>query len=130
MSKEATKALVMAQLYFAARAKRLEADKVSEGLKETETELKGQLMDFLQANGLNSVGDKQRVYALVTKDEPETYDWAALYAHIRSTGEFELLYRRVNPAAVKERWENTVEVPGVRKFPSLTLSVTKAKGAK
>jgi len=38
-----------------------------------------------------------------------------------------LLFRRINAAAVKERWENTVLVPGVAAFPVEKLSITKAK---
>jgi hypothetical protein len=125
-----TDALKLAQEYTAQREKRLAADKVAEGLKEKETELKTQLVDLLQALSINSVGDTRKVYALVPGEEPIVSDWEKLYAHIKRTGEFELLYRRVNPAAIKERWELSKSVPGIGKFPTLTLSVTKAKGAK
>lgn len=123
-------ALELAQKYYRVREQRLAADKVAAEFKETETGIKQQLMDLLEASGINSVGDKVRVYALVTKDEPEVADWSALYQHIQQTGAFELIYKRVNPAAVKERWEQNIAIPGVRKYPSISLSVTKAKGAK
>ena len=122
-----TSALSLAQQYFKAKGHRLQADKVAAELKETETDLKTQLMNTLHSQGLNSVGDKQRVYAIVTSDEPQVEDWARLYQHVQNTGEFELLFRRINPAAVKERWELKKAVPGVGKFPVEKLSVTKAK---
>lgn len=127
MSKEA---LELAQQYDRARNERLALDKQVEKMKEGETALKQQLMDMLQAEGINSVGDKDKVYALVQKTEPVAEDFAKLYAHIQKSGEFELLFRRINPAAVKERWEDGIEVPGVGKFLTLNLSITKAKGAK
>jgi len=120
-------ALAIANQYFKAKEQRLLADKTAAQLKETETSLKQQLMDTLHSQGLNSVGDKQRVYAIVTSDEPQVEDWARLYQHVQNTGEFELLFRRINPAAVKERWELKKAVPGVGKFPVEKLSVTKAK---
>jgi hypothetical protein len=125
-----TSALSLAQQYFKAKEHRLQADKVAAELKETETSLKTQLMDTLHSQGLNSVGDNHRVYAIVTSDEPQVEDWARLYAHVKNTGEFELLFHRINPTAVKERWGLHKVVPGVAKFPVEKLSVTKAKGAK
>lgn len=129
MSKAAVQALKLAQSYYAARFSRLAADKVAAGLKETETALKQQLMDTLEANNINAVGDKQHIYALVQSMEPTVEDWGKFYTHIRRTGEFELLFRRINPASVKERWELNQKVPGVGKFPTVALSVTKSKGA-
>lgn len=121
-------ALKLAQKYYAAREDRLAADKVVELKKEVETSLKMQLIVMLHALEINSVGDPQRIYALVTKPEPQVEDWSRLYGHIKQTGEFELLFRRINPGAIKERWDAKEEVPGVGKFPVETLSVTKAKG--
>ena len=122
-------ALAVAQEYDSTRAQRLELDRQAAAVKEVELELRQQLMDMLQALDINSVGDNEKIYALVQKPEPTVEDWNALHAHIKKTGEFELLYRRVNPAAIKERWELHKQVPGVKQFIAITLSVTKAKGA-
>lgn len=130
MSIGAKEILAMAQEYDKLRAERLAIEKQAESVKERESELKRQIMDGLQAAKINSVGDTKKIYALVQKDEPVADDWKALYEHIQATGEFELLYRRINPAAIKERWELGIKVPGVQKFPALVLSITKAKGAK
>jgi hypothetical protein len=121
-------ALRLAQAYVAKRAERLIQDGIAEQLKEEEIKLKQQLMDTMEAIGVKAVGDGVRNYALHTVDEPTVADWDTLKAHIRKTGEFELLYQRVNPGSVKERWDLGIAVPGVQKFPVLKLSVTKAKG--
>jgi hypothetical protein len=112
------------------RDARLAKDKEAAELKEIETALKQELMDTLRALGISTVGDSQRNYSLVTKLEPQADDWARIRDHIRKTGEFELMYQRLNNTAVKERWDRGEEVPGVGKFPVDTLSITKAKGAK
>lgn len=124
-----TAALGIAQQYWNARTARLAKDKEAEQLKEVETTLKQQLIDTLHSLNISSVGDPQRNYALVQKLEPQADDWARIYAHIRETGDFDLMYRRINEKAVKERWEDGKNVPGVQKFPVEVLSVTKAKGA-
>jgi hypothetical protein len=123
-------ALSIAQAYVKARDERREADKAVEALKERELVLKQQLLDYFEANKVKSVGDGRFNYALVTSDEPTVTDWNELYAHIRRTGEFELLFRRLNNGSVKDHWDNGVLVPGVGKFPTVSLSITKAKGAK
>jgi len=59
---------------------------------------------------------------------PTVEDWAKFYAHIKKTGNFELLNRAVNRAAVKERWEEKKQVPGVGVFHDKRVSVTKLNG--
>jgi hypothetical protein len=119
--------LHQAHLYLEAHTRRLAADKVAASLKEVETAHKTLLMDMLYAAKINAVGDNKHIFAIVTKQEPQVENWEALYKHIKKTGEFELLFRRVNPTAVKERWEHNKVVPGVGSFPVDKLSVTKAK---
>ena len=120
-------ALELAVLYQKKRDERLAMDKQAAKLAEEEAALKNQVFDALHAANINSVGNSKHVFAIVTKMEPQVEDWPALYAHIKQTGHFELLFRRINAAAVKERWENTVLVPGVAAFPVEKLSITKAK---
>lgn len=125
----AEQALEVAQSYTTLREQRLEIQKKVDEIEVREKQAKKMLMDMLIALNVNSVGDTKKIYELVTQDEPTVDSFEQLYAHIRSTGEFDLLYRRVNSAAVKERWDLGQEVPGIKKFPAISLSVTKAKGA-
>lgn len=54
--------------------------------------------------------------------------WKGLYDHIKKTGEFELLNKAINRAAVQERWDNKKNVPGVGKFIAKRVSCTKLGG--
>ena len=54
--------------------------------------------------------------------------WPKLYAYIRRTGAFELLNRAVNREAVKERWKDKKQVPGVTVFHDKRVSCTKLNG--
>lgn len=122
-------ALDLAIAYQKKREERLALDKQVAKLAEQEAELKVKFMVALENSGVKSVGNGIYNYAVVTKMEPQVDDWATLYEHIKQTGHFELLFRRINPAAVKERWENQAPVPGVGAFPVDKVSITKAKGA-
>ena len=123
----AESALAIAQEYNNLRAARLALSRQVDTMEVEEKAKKKLLMDMLVALKINSVGDTERVYAIITQDEPTVEDMGKLYKHIQKTGEFDLLYKRVNNAAVKERWELGKAVPGVGKFPVQTLSVTQAK---
>jgi hypothetical protein len=122
-------ALTLARQYVELRDRRRAGQKAVDALAEEEAAYKRALMESMTALGVDTVGDTEFLYTVETKDEPSAEDWAALWKHIRKTGDFDLLYRRVNAKAIKERWEQGVTVPGVVKFPVQTLSVTKAKGA-
>ena len=109
-----------------ARANRLAKQKEVDELEKNEKKLKQQVIDALKKTKNKAVSDGVRLFQYEEKDAPVVTDWTAFYEHVKSTGEFELLYRRMNEASVKERWENKVEVPGVGKIPVPTLSDTKA----
>ena len=130
MPKKAVRLRDLTLRYTKARAARLEADKKVDALKQTEKEAHQAIMDYFHGKAAlletGSVVDGY-LYQLKTSDEPTVEDWPKLYAHIKRTGNFEMLYRRVNPAAVKERWDDGKAVPGVGKFPVEKLSITKAK---
>ena len=120
-------ALSLALQWRNARAERLAAQKAVDKLQEAETALKKQVMDRLEKAKNKAVSNGDRLFQLVTKDEPTTENWSLLYAHIQKTGEFDLIERRLSKAAVKERNELGEKVPGVAWFPVATLSDTAAK---
>lgn len=113
--------------YNEARSTRLAAKKVVEALEAKEQELKTELIADLKATGSTASGGKTAIVKLVVKQEPTAGNWDSLYAHIRASGEFELLYRRINPASIKERKDQGVEVPGIEWFPVESLSLSQIK---
>jgi hypothetical protein len=59
--------------------------------------------------------------------EPVAVEWVEIWGYIRETGEFDLLHRRIANLAVKARWEDGKEIPGVGKQEIFKLSVSGAK---
>jgi len=117
----------LVDLYNEARTVRLAAKKVAEALEAEEHKIKDQLIAAFKAEGSTASGGKTAIAKLVVKQEPSAGNWDSLYAHIRQTGEFELLYRRVNPASIKERKDVGVDVPGITWFPVESLSLSQIK---
>jgi hypothetical protein len=46
-------------------------------------------------------------------DTPICGDWVKLYGHIKKTGDFDLLHKRISATAIKERWMGGKDVPGI-----------------
>jgi len=118
---------VLVDAYNLKRIERLALKKEVDALEKQEQEVKALLIQALKNAGATAHGGKTAIVKLVTKNEPTAGDWDKLYAHIRSTGEFELLYRRINPASIKERKDLGVEVPGIEWFPTESLSLSQIK---
>lgn len=109
------------------RLRRLAMQREVDAIELTEKQLQQQLMEQMQALGLSAIGGKLVALTVETVYEPTVEDWPAFYSRIQETGEFDMLYRRINTAAIKARWEQGALVPGVAKFPVQKL---RAKGVK
>ena len=101
--------------------KRLAADKVAAELKTAESQLKAALIREMTDSKLSAVGGRKVRLTIEKIEIPTAQDWEKVWAHIRETGDFSLLEKRLGKAAVKERWENGEEVPGVIHFPDFKL---------
>ncbi len=117
----------LADAWQTKRTERLALQKQVDAMQKEENEYKAQLIQGLQSATIRAIGGALGTATLVTKREPAMADWDTLYTHIQATGEFDLMYRRVNAAAVKERWELGMEVPGVQAIEITDLSWSKAK---
>jgi hypothetical protein len=61
----------------------------------------------------------------VEKDVTNVKNWDEVWAFIQKTGSFDLLQKRLNDKAAKERFENDDAVPGVAMEKVATLSFNK-----
>ncbi len=108
------------------RDKRLALKREVDALYQQEKDLRYELIQYLEsAKGVTGVSGLLCRVSLRPKHTAQVEDWDALYDHIRKTGEFELLQRRVGEGAVKERWDNGAVVPGVIDYQTTDLSITK-----
>lgn len=113
--------------YHVTRTQRLDKQKQVEALEEKERNLKSKIMEDMATANLSAAGGQLLRVTLETEYQPTITDFNALSNYIKSHDAFELLHRRVNAAAVKERWEAGEQVDGVGKFPVPKLKTSAIK---
>jgi len=114
-----------ADALYTTRQERLVEQKDVEELKKYEEAIKAHVIDTLPKSDASGVAGKIAKVQVTTKKVPVVEDWDAFYKHVKRTGHFELLQRRVNVEAVQERWDAGKTVPGVGVFNAANVSVTK-----
>ena len=110
--------------FAAKKAERLAADKVAQALKHEEVELQNEICKLLKDSGLTGAGGATHKVTLKTIDKPVAQDWDEIYTYIKEEDAFDLLQRRLTEGAVKARWEEDIDIPGIATYPvdKLTLS--------
>lgn len=90
-------------------------------LKEAVAELE----KLMAAHNLQGVASTLGNADIVQEVVYNAQDWQALYAHIITTGEFDLLQRRLTSTAMRDRDSNNALPPGVRRvvLPKLKLTI-------
>lgn len=131
-------------LYHDTREKRLEVNKEVEAIKKDEAFIANHIIDNVPKGDAGVIGKN---YKGVVKTEIvyQVDDWDTFYAWIKKTGNFEVLNRALNQAAIKEHTDGLNEkldlanrkiadpkerkprkmLPGVKTFNAVKLSVTK-----
>lgn len=110
---------------YVTREKRLEIMRKVKELEEIESALKQHLIAQLPEQDSSGISGKSCRVTLVNNEVPYAKDWQEIYKHIKETGHFDLLGRRLNSSAVQDRWENGDEIPGVETYTTTTLSINK-----
>lgn len=114
-----------ADLLYATRQLRLDAQKKIGELEATESALKEHIINTLPKSDSSGVAGKLARVSVETKIVPKVEDWDKLYAHVLKTKNFNLLQRQVSRGVVEEIWQNKKQVPGVKPFNAITVSVNK-----
>lgn len=112
-------------LYIATRAQRLAKDKEAAAIKEQEDDLSKAIIAKMKAGDITAQGAQNGLVKLNHNVEPVATDWPALYAFIKANDAWELLHKRVTATAIKERWDDGEEIPGVGRADVYKLSVSK-----
>ena len=110
---------------FELREKRLEEQKKVDAIESEEKAIKEHIIQNLPKSEASGVAGKLARVTVITKAIPQVKDWESFYKHIKKTGDFDLLQKRLTETAVKERWENGKKIPGVESFNVVTLSINK-----
>lgn len=107
------------------RDARIAMQRTVDKMKEKEGALEQRVIAELQRANLQKAGGEHASVSLTPKTvaqvEPER--WADVHKYIAKTGAWDLLQKRINNQAVRDRVENGEEIPGVKTIQILDLSV-------
>jgi hypothetical protein len=81
---------------------------------------------MLETRGLTAAGGSVLKVTLRQEYEPTATTWSKVFVFIKKNDAFDLLQRRLNAAAVKERWNDNIAIPGIEKYPVLKLSESRS----
>lgn len=116
-----------ADFLYTADEDRLTLQREVDAMKKFLSKLEKWFIQNLPEGDATGIAGKVARVQIKQKERPSVMNWDKFYDHIRKNKAFELLNRAVNIKAVKERWEEGREVPGVEKFFYKDVSVTKVK---
>jgi hypothetical protein len=117
-----------ADLLYTTKAKRLELEGEVEKLKDQETALKNHLINELPKDDASGISGAVARAVIKSKSKPkfikdtgfdDAWEWA------RNNDAPEIFQRRLNEAAVSERWAAGEEIPGIELFHYKDVSLTK-----
>lgn len=114
-----------ADLYYKTKQERLAIEKSTEGLREQERTLREHLINSLPKSDASGVAGKVCRVQVVVKPIPKLDDEKKFAKFASKKGNEDLMKHSMNAAAVKERWENGIVVPGIERFNVVDLSVNK-----
>ena len=84
------------------------------GLREQENDIDLQLLKKLDSEGLKKTANEVASVSIKEETVPDVHDWDALYEHIKQTGDFSLIQRRVSSTAYSELLKLGENVPGLQ----------------
>lgn len=112
-------------MLYKLRMERAALSKLEDAVHKTETQLKEHCIKQFKKPDLQGARGKIAVAELKPKVVPQMKDWRKFCTYVKRENAFDLLQRRLNELAVKERWDNNKAVPGVDRFNTVVLSVNK-----
>ena len=107
----------------AIHADRLAADKVAKELASTEARLKQELINFMVEQDVKSIGSEKYMFSVKEKTRVNVTDWEQVYDYIHEHDAYDILYRRLNEAAVLARAEDGSHIPGTEDYVLNELSI-------
>lgn len=110
------------------REKRYELSRQIKEIEAEEAEIKDYIINNLSKQESNGVSGKIANVRVKTENVPVVEDWEAFYKYVSRTKSFDMLQRRINTKAVRERIEDKKDFAskaGIGSFTTISVSITK-----
>jgi hypothetical protein len=105
--------------------RRAVAQRAVEEIKKEYQELENHLLNELPKDELDGAIGKLAQAKIKYTTVANAEDWDLVWKYIVRNKAFDLLYKRLNNAACRERWEAKKDIPGISAFRQISLSLTK-----
>jgi uncharacterized coiled-coil DUF342 family protein len=117
---------VCADRYYELRQQRLKLQKEVDAIAAEESAYKNHLIDNVPKSEATGVQGKVARATIVTKEEPQVEDQTKFRQYMNRTKRFDLATKlRPSAPAIRELWEDGKDVPGIKKFTVVTVSLNK-----
>ena len=120
-----TKLGACVDLAYTLRAERLEIEKQAEAVKAKESALKDHIIATFSKADIDGAKGKVASASITRSVKCNVKDWPAVYAYIQKNDAWDLMERRVNNKAYRDRMEGGEAIPGTESFDVVNLSLTK-----
>lgn len=110
------------------REKRYELSRQIKEIEAEEAEIKDYIINNLSKQEAAGVSGKIANVRVKTESVPVVEDWEAFYKYVSRTKSFDMLQRRINTKAVRERIEDKKDFAskaGIGSFTTVSVSITK-----
>jgi len=103
------------------RKQRLSLQREADLLEQQEKTLQSELINIMVSRGLDTFTDGEDQASLVITVEPIATSWPTLLDYIRANDALDILQKRLTPSAIKARWAEGHDVPGIDRAEKHTL---------
>lgn len=116
---------VCADKYYELKQRRLEMQKEVDKVGAEESAYREHLINNVPKSKATGIAGKVARVTVYNEDVPTVKNWDKFYDYVIKNKAFDLLQRRLNAAAVEERWEAKKKIPGVEPFAVTKISLNK-----
>lgn len=106
------------------RTARLDFEAKARKLAPLEEIIHTKIVEFLRARDETTGSSSLYSIEMEKKEVPKCEDWNKFYAYISANNAYDLLHKRITDTAVVLRWNESVVIPGVVKFPVFKLKLS------
>ena len=116
----------IANLRYDMQQERMTAAKHVEKLKKVEKILDDYILNNLLVGSTTKAGGSRGGISKQLTTIAVVTDWPAFYTFIAANDAWDLMQKRAAVGALRERWDNETEVPGVERGSAVKVHVSKA----
>lgn len=114
---------------YAMREQRLNLQKQVELMKKEEAAIEAHILNQFSKAEIRGAKGTTATGSVTAKTVYSIADWPTFIGWVAKHKAWDILYKQAGQTALRERFDNGQEVPGIEAFEKIGLSLTKAGGA-